>query len=73
VIEQAGGRASTGRRRILEIVPDQLHQQAPLILGSRNEVARIDRYHLEHDRGIDQPFSSPLFNERSLYRAPARA
>jgi len=73
VIEQAGGLASTGRRRILDIAPDDLHQRVPLILGSRDEVVRIERYHLEHDTGADQPFSSPLFNERSLYRAPARA
>ncbi|MBK7743433.1 MAG: class 1 fructose-bisphosphatase [Betaproteobacteria bacterium] len=68
LIEQAGGAASTGRGRILEVEPDALHQRVPVILGSRNEVARLERYHAEYDRGEDQPFSSPLFNERSLYR-----
>jgi fructose-1,6-bisphosphatase len=68
LIEQAGGAASTGRGRILEVRPEMLHQRVPVILGSRNEVARLERYHAEYDRGEDQPFSSPLFNERSLYR-----
>ncbi|MBK7794665.1 MAG: class 1 fructose-bisphosphatase [Betaproteobacteria bacterium] len=68
LIEQAGGAASTGRGRILDVEPTALHQRVPVILGSRDEVARVERYHAEYDRGEDQPFSSPLFNERSLYR-----
>ena len=36
-------RASTGRERVLEIQPASLHQRAPLTLGSRNEVERIER------------------------------
>jgi fructose-1,6-bisphosphatase len=69
LIEQAGGAASTGRGRILDVVPEALHQRVPVILGSKNEVARLERYHAEYDRGEDQPFSSPLFNTRSLYRS----
>lgn len=69
LIEQAGGCASTGRERILDMQPTQLHQRVPVILGSRNEVQRIERYHREHDSGSDKPFVSPLFNERSLFRA----
>ena len=42
-----------------------------MILGSRNEVERIERYHRELDSGDDQPYISPLFNERSLYRPEA--
>ncbi len=72
VIEQAGGMASTGRGRILEAVPTELHQRVPVILGSKNEVARIERYHHEYDRGEDKPFVSPLFGERSLFRPEAR-
>jgi fructose-1,6-bisphosphatase len=71
LIEQAGGAASTGRGRILEVVPTALHQRVPVILGSKNEVERLARYHAEFDRGEDQPFSSPLFNTRSLYRGAA--
>ena len=67
LVEQAGGAASTGRGRILEVEPDGLHQRAPVILGSKDEVERIARYHGEHDRGVDQPYSSPLFNTRSLF------
>jgi len=72
VIEQAGGLASTGRGRILETKPQALHERIALILGSKNEVARIERYHRDYDNGEDQPYVSPLFNERSLYRPEAR-
>jgi fructose-1,6-bisphosphatase len=67
IVEQAGGWASTGRQRILEVEPTGLHQRVPVILGSRSEVERMVRYHREHEEGIDQPFSSPLFNTRSLF------
>jgi fructose-1,6-bisphosphatase I / sedoheptulose-1,7-bisphosphatase len=73
LIEQAGGRATTGRRRLLDVVPETLHQRIPVILGSRNEVERIERYHAEFDCGADRPYTSPLFNERSLFRPEARA
>src|SRR5580692_8900953 len=72
LIEQAGGRATTGRERLLEVAPESLHQRVPLILGSRNEVERIERYHAEHASGADRPYVSPLFNERSMYRPEAR-
>jgi len=49
IIEQAGGGASTGRQRILDIEPARLHQRVPVILGSRNEVTRLVGYHAEHD------------------------
>ena len=72
LVEQAGGRASTGSQRLLELVPDSLHQRVPLILGSRHEVERIERYHVEHASGRDLPYTSPLFNERSMFRPEAR-
>ncbi|MDP9012901.1 MAG: class 1 fructose-bisphosphatase [Pseudomonadota bacterium] len=72
LVEQAGGRASTGNHRLLAVTPEGLHQRVPLILGSRNEVERIERYHAEHASGTDRPFSSPLFNERSMFRSEAR-
>ncbi|MEY4416572.1 MAG: hypothetical protein RIQ53_3865 [Pseudomonadota bacterium] len=71
LVEQAGGLASTGRQRLLAVGPEDLHQRVPVILGSREEVERIERYHREHDAGADRPFYSPLFNERSLFRAQA--
>ena len=73
LIEQAGGAASTGRQRILEVQPEALHQRVPVILGSKNEVERLARYHVEYDDGSDRPFVSPLFAERSLFRDETRS
>lgn len=67
LVEQAGGAASTGRERILDLVPDALDQRVPLLLGSRAEVDRLVRYHREHDGGVE-PFRDPLFGTRSLFR-----
>ncbi|KKW68098.1 fructose 1,6-bisphosphatase [Lampropedia cohaerens] len=47
LIEQAGGAASTGHQRILEVQPSQLHQRVSVIMGAKNEVERIDRYYQE--------------------------
>ncbi len=47
LIEQAGGASTNGRERILDIQPQQLHERVSVILGSKNEVARVTRYHLE--------------------------
>ncbi len=68
LVEQAGGMASTGYERILSVQPTELHQQTPVILGARDEVERIERYHNEYLSGDDEPFTSPLFNTRSLFR-----
>jgi fructose-1,6-bisphosphatase I/sedoheptulose-1,7-bisphosphatase len=67
VVEQAGGIGSTGRTRILDIEPEQIHQRVPVIIGSRNEVERLERYHRDYDSGTDEKYSSPLFQERSLF------
>jgi fructose-1,6-bisphosphatase I/sedoheptulose-1,7-bisphosphatase len=66
LVEQAGGAASTGRMRILDIQPEAIHQRMPIIIGSKNEVAHVVRYHEAYDKGNDEPF--PLFNERTFYR-----
>lgn len=42
--EQAGGMAIDGRQRILDIVPESIHQRTPLIVGSRQEVADFERF-----------------------------
>ena len=47
LIEQAGGAATTGRKRMLDIEPHKLHQRIPVIMGSKNEVDRVTAYHLE--------------------------
>ena len=47
LIEQAGGAATNGHQRIMEIVPKQLHERVAVILGSKAEVERVTSYHLE--------------------------
>jgi fructose-1,6-bisphosphatase I/sedoheptulose-1,7-bisphosphatase len=67
LMEQAGGRASTGRAPMLSVQPTSLHQRIGLVFGSRNEVERIERYHAEPvDAKVER--GSPLFAERSLFR-----
>jgi len=44
VIEQAGGRATTGLVDILEVVPKKLHQRTPLIIGSKEDVAKVESF-----------------------------
>ena len=45
LVEQAGGAATNGRQRILDIQPAQLHERVSVILGSKNEVDRVTSYH----------------------------
>jgi hypothetical protein len=52
----------------MELQPTGLHQRAPLILGSRNEVERIERYHHDQAGGRQAAFDDSLFNARSLFR-----
>ena len=49
LIEQAGGAATNGRQRILDLMPSKLHERVSVILGSKNEVERATAYHLEAD------------------------
>jgi fructose-1,6-bisphosphatase I len=51
LVEQAGGMATNGHGRILEIQPEALHQRVSVILGSKNEVARVTQYHQEAKAG----------------------
>jgi fructose-1,6-bisphosphatase I len=48
LIEQAGGAATNGTQRMLDIQPEKLHQRVAVFLGSKNEVARVTGYHLEN-------------------------
>jgi fructose-1,6-bisphosphatase I len=45
LVEQAGGAATNGRERILDLAPKKLHERVSVILGSRNEVERVTTYH----------------------------
>ena len=47
IVEQAGGAATDGRMRILDIAPHKLHQRVPVFLGSKHEVDLVTRYHAE--------------------------
>jgi fructose-1,6-bisphosphatase I len=47
IVEQAGGASTNGLKRILDIKPKELHERVSVILGSKNEVDRITRYHSE--------------------------
>jgi fructose-1,6-bisphosphatase I len=42
IAEQAGGAASTGSQRVLDVVPSHLHQRVPLIIGPKSEVSRYE-------------------------------
>ena len=66
VMEQAGGRASTGRQPMLGVKPAALHQHVGFVFGSREEVELIERYHHEP---LAREVGTPLFAERSLFRA----
>lgn len=65
LIEQAGGLASTGRARILEVDPEDIHQRIGFIFGCAEEVERIERYHAEPTEPIE---NHPLFGQRGLFR-----
>jgi len=65
LVEQAGGAASTGLQRILDVEPLDIHQRAPLIFGSRNEVSLLNHYYLEVHPAQER---SPLFGNRGLFR-----
>jgi fructose-1,6-bisphosphatase I len=47
IIEQAGGAATNGTQRIMDIVPTKLHERVSVMLGSKNEVELLARYHRE--------------------------
>lgn len=65
LIEQAGGAATDGRRRILDLQPRSLHQHVPLVFGSVREVECV-RLCYEHARAAEV---YPLFGTRKLFRS----
>ncbi|AJC16428.1 MULTISPECIES: class 1 fructose-bisphosphatase [Pandoraea] len=50
LVEQAGGAATNGTQRILDIQPQKLHERVAVFLGSKNEVERVTGYHHEADK-----------------------
>jgi fructose-1,6-bisphosphatase I/sedoheptulose-1,7-bisphosphatase len=67
LIEQAGGKGSTGGQRIMDIVPDNIHQRVPVIIGTAEEVSLIERYTSTYESGDVQIGNSPLFGGKSLF------
>lgn len=44
IVENAGGKSSNGKKRILEIIPEKLHQRTPLFIGSYDDVTECEMY-----------------------------
>jgi fructose-1,6-bisphosphatase I/sedoheptulose-1,7-bisphosphatase len=68
LIEQAGGMASTGRRRLMAVEPESIHQRIGLVFGSSDEVARVEAYHNEAPQDT---YQAPLFGKRGLFATAA--
>jgi fructose-1,6-bisphosphatase I/sedoheptulose-1,7-bisphosphatase len=66
IVEQAGGGASTGFARVLDVAPEALDQRVALIFGAADEVARLERYHRDYN---EREYDAPLFSARGLFRA----
>jgi fructose-1,6-bisphosphatase I / sedoheptulose-1,7-bisphosphatase len=66
LIEQAGGRASTGRAPILDVQPSDIHERVGFVFGAAEEVDRIEAYHAESYAEPDKDI--PLYAQRGLFR-----
>lgn len=55
LIEQAGGCASTGSQRIMDVVPDHLHFRSPCIIGSQEDVALVESFIKDHSERQPAP------------------
>lgn len=54
LIEQAGGRATTGTQEIMDVVPGKLHQRTPLVIGSKEDVALVESFIQDRSRREQQ-------------------
>ena len=59
IVEQAGGQATDGLQRLLDIQPTGLHQRVPVILGSREEVELIKHYHGAEAVSVERKGDAP--------------
>ena len=66
IIEQAGGAASTGRGRVLDLEPRSLHQRVPLIMGAADDVRHVEE--LYSDPRLISSSTAPLFAQRGFFR-----
>ncbi len=64
LVEQAGGKATDGTTRILDLVPESLHARTPFVFGTAEKVDRVTSYHDLPDAEV-----SALFGNRGLFRA----
>jgi fructose-1,6-bisphosphatase I len=64
LIEEAGGAATDGVRRIRDLVPHDLHQRVPLVFGASDKVERVARYYAGPPSTSER---SPLFGQRGLF------
>lgn len=67
IVERAGGAASTGRGRILEVLPVRADHRVGVILGAAAEIDLIEGYHRERNT---REYDAPLFGTRGLFRVP---
>jgi fructose-1,6-bisphosphatase I len=65
LIEQAGGAATTGEQRIVDIQPHSVHERVPMIFGSRHEVELVEKYYAGLNAYHERP---QLFRNRTLLR-----
>ena len=66
LIEQAGGMATDGFGRILDLVPDRYYEHVPLIFGSRDKVERVMALYAA---SVPQAGQRPLFATRGLFKS----
>jgi fructose-1,6-bisphosphatase I len=52
IVEAAGGRASNGKKRLLEIKPDSLHQRTPIFIGSEQDVKMVEEFMAREEAGV---------------------
>ncbi|NJK37338.1 MAG: class 1 fructose-bisphosphatase [Oscillatoriales cyanobacterium RM1_1_9] len=50
LIEQAGGRATTGIQEIMDVIPEKIHQRTPLVIGSKEDVALVESFIRDRER-----------------------
>jgi fructose-1,6-bisphosphatase I len=58
LIEQAGGRASTGTESLMDVVPEKLHTRTPLVIGSKEDVALVESFIQERARESKEAMAS---------------
>jgi fructose-1,6-bisphosphatase I len=66
LIEQAGGTATDGFGRVLDLVPADIHEHAPLIFGSPDKVERVMELYAA---SVPQAGQRPLFTTRGLFKS----